>query len=241
VISDRLKRALDYPYPAPKPPWIFSDHRVFTPGDPLFQKVFQDIGSQARHAVVAAGSNRAPDQLRRKFEPQDIVPVSMVTLRDVDTVYSAHFSAYGSVPATLTEAAGLSLRSAVLWLTDEQLERMNETEALGVNYRLGWIDRPALSRRFGLRSPRTGAYISLHGALTDDDGSAVPLAGFTVRGRKRRGLTQQEVQKLVSARLHPGSVMEDFIGMTIDNTDERNRRRDTLKKTAILPDETFWP
>ena len=241
MISDRLRRALDYPYPAPKPPWIFRGHKVFTPGDPLFETVFRDIGPQARHAVVAAGSNRAPDQLRRKFGPQDIVPVSMVTLRDVDTVYSAHFSAYGSVPATLIGADGLSLRSAVLWLTDEQLDRMNETEALGTNYRLGWIDRPSLSRRFGLKSSRTGAYISLHGALTDEGGEAIPLAEFSVKGRRRPGLTQQEVQMLVSARLHPGAGMEDFIGMTIDNADERNRRRDALRKTAILPDERFWP
>ncbi|MEQ8707493.1 MAG: hypothetical protein RIC36_00770 [Rhodospirillales bacterium] len=241
MISDRLRRALDYPYPAPEPPWIFRDHRVVTPGDPLFEAAFRDLGSQARHAVVAAGSNRAPDQLRRKFGPQDIVPVSMVTLRDVDTVYSAHFSAYGSVPATLIGAAGLALRSAVLWLTDEQLDHMNETEALGTNYRLGWLDRPALSRRFGLKSPRTGAYISLHGALTDDEGLAVPLAGFRVQGRRRPGLTQQQVQSLVTARLHPGATLEDFIGMTIDDRDIRDHRRDRLKETAIRPDERFWP
>ena len=55
-------------------------------------------------------------------------------LIDSDIVYAASLSAYGSMPATQWPSKGTKVELNVLWLTEEQLNIMHLTEALGVAY-----------------------------------------------------------------------------------------------------------
>lgn len=241
MTPEELARALDYPYPAPTPPWIFAGHEVHRPVSRNFTALSRDVRRDARVPVVAAGSNRAPVQLRRKFGPEDAFPVSTVRLRDVDTVYSAHFASYGAIPATLAPSPGTVLHTAVLWLTAAQLERMNESEALGINYRLGWLARRSHSRRFGLTADRIAAYISLHGAVTCDAGLPVPVAGFHRQGGQGRALDQSGIQALAHPRVAPEEALHAHIGVLIEDKAVRDLRRDMLKRTALPHDPAFWP
>lgn len=241
MTPEELARALDYPYPAPPPPWIFAGHEVHRPGSRDFARLAGDIRRIDRIPVVAAGSNRAPAQLRRKFDPEDTFPVSTIRLRDVDTVYSAHFASYGAIPATLAPSPGTVLHTAVLWLTASQLERMNESEALGVNYRLGWARRRSVSRIFGLTADRIAAYISLHGAVLLEDGGPVPVAGFRRTGAKGRPLDQRAVHALTHSRVAPGEDQQTHIAALVRNRQIRDLRRDLLKRGAMAHDPAFWP
>lgn len=241
MTPEELARALDYPYPAPLPPWIFAGHEVHRPASPGFPALSRDIRRDARVPVVAAGSNRAPVQLCRKFGVEDAFPVSTIRLRDVDTVYSAHFSSYGAIPATLAPSPGTVLHTAVLWLTAAQLDRMNATEALGVNYRLGWMARRSVSRRFGLTADRIAAYISLHGAVTCDAGVPVPVAGFRRQGGQGRALDQGGVHALAHPRVAPGEELQAHIANLVGDKSVREQRRDMLKRNALPHDPAFWP
>ena len=90
-----LRRAYGYPYPAPSHDYLFADGRVEAlSADP-------DLGS--RQPVIAVGSNRAPEQLARKFGDmgESTIPVTWAWMHGYDVVYCAHLAGYGSVPANL--------------------------------------------------------------------------------------------------------------------------------------------
>ncbi len=55
-------------------------------------------------------------------------------LKDSDIVYAASLSAYGSMPATQWPSKGAIVELNVLWLTEEQLNIMHLTEAIGIAY-----------------------------------------------------------------------------------------------------------
>lgn len=84
--------------------------------------------------LLAVGSNAAHSALRRKFGSR---PVSLVqgpvSLRGFARVHSAHIARYGALPATLMEADGV-LRSYLQFIPLKQLEALDASEAVGVNY-----------------------------------------------------------------------------------------------------------
>ena len=110
----RLMRAYGYPYPAPEHDFLFRAGDV-APLDLSF-----DLGS--RQPVIAVGSNRAPEQLARKFGPEHdrTIPVTWAWMQGYDVVYCAHLAGYGSVPATLHGSPGTEVRVAITWLTEEE-------------------------------------------------------------------------------------------------------------------------
>ena len=170
-----LERALGYPYPAPDHPYLYWRGQAFplpegeglvrprepvarllaTGGlpSPLAELLERDreegmAAMDARHPVIACGSNRAPDRLRQKYGavlPDAVIPVTRVTLADHAVCYAATVTRYGSVPATVTPWPGARAELMVTWLTDRQLAIMNETEDLGVVYALEPVPPAALS------------------------------------------------------------------------------------------------
>lgn len=129
--------------------------------------------TQGRHAVIASGSNASPDRLAIKFADHahllsDPIPVTQAQLHDFDSVYSAHFSGYGSIPATLAHAPGAMAEVFVTWLTDAQLNRMHETEAVGVNYDFVKLTDIRLLNEYGGGFTQAHAYMSKRGCLNKD-------------------------------------------------------------------------
>ena len=153
--STSLARAFGYPYPAPAGDFLLRDGAVH-PLEP-------DLPLGDRVAVLGVGSNRAPEQLRRKFGDQAVVPVTTARLRDHDVVYSAHMASYGSIPATLIASPGTTVTVALNWLTTAQLRRMHETEAIGVNYDYGEAAALPIERGHGRPTTSIGCYLGRRG------------------------------------------------------------------------------
>ena len=167
---------LQYPFDVPSHSFLWSARGV----QPLSPSRRVSDVSGGRRPVLAIGSNASPGQLSRKFaderfadpaSPHSSIPVLTATVEDVDVVYGAHLASYGSLPATLLDTPGALAHVFITWLTDPQLERMNETEGLGYAYRLRPVD--------GVRC---------HGEEVDSAVSYVTVAGACLLGGRPLGL-----------------------------------------------------
>jgi hypothetical protein len=189
---------------------------------------------RGRTPVIASGSNAAPSQLARKYGGFDRgaeIPVTRVEVRDFDSVYNAHITSYGSVPATLFPSPGTRLETFITWLDDEELAVMHGTEQPGINYHYTELS--------GLRVDVEGigaldvafAYISVVGCLTHD-GTPVSLAEVPAWGRRFAARRQEEMQELIRDRVAPGAALEQFILENVENGALRGERSAMLAGTA---------
>jgi len=190
-----------------------------------------------RHAVIASGSNAAPDHLGKKFKNFDHlldqpVYVTRATLHEFDAVYSAHFSHYGSIPATLAHAPGAQANVFVTWLTDAQLDRVHETEAVGTNYDFARLHDIHLAIEDGTILNAAHAYLSRRGCLSRD-GRPVPLSSCQTDGRQWTAMSQCEVLNYARSLLAPDETKNDFIKAGIDSPALRAKRSNELTKSAL--------
>ena len=226
--GDRLNIAKSYPYSVPRRSYLFVDG-VQRPPSPA--------PGAGRTPVIACGSNRSPAQLARKFRswPQGTeIPVTLARLADHDVVYSAHFSRYGAMPATLLPAPGVRAEVAITWLTAPQLERMHQTEG-AENYRFVRLDGIDLETADGSRLAVAHVYWSRRGALRHN-GAAVPLAAIDAAGRDVAPLDQEAALTLARDRLAPDAPLDDFILQNIACPVTRAQRTARLRRDAILID-----
>ncbi len=89
-----------------------------------------------RQAVLAVGSNGCPGRLAEKYgDDSDVaVPVFVGTLPDTAVVYSRHLVPYGALPATYLHQPGAVSWLSVTMLTQDELQRMDQTEQVGRLY-----------------------------------------------------------------------------------------------------------
>ena len=112
MTDPRLAIAKTYPYRVPRASFVYVDGRA----DPLEGP----LDRSGRIPVIAYGSNRAPEQLARKFAgwPRGTGRAGdAARLADHDVVYGAHFTAYGALPAVLARSPGTAVEVSVTWLT----------------------------------------------------------------------------------------------------------------------------
>ena len=223
VIDEKtMPRAADYPFLAPLERYVFS-----AIGEaPAF-----DV--EGRTAVLALGSNAAPLQLKRKFgESFGHIPVSRAVLFDHVVVYSAHFSAYGSLPATLERHPGGVTFVAITWLDQSQLERMHETEALGVNYDYCELADFRLEHDGDAFVATTtvpiGAYVSRHGPLRHA-AAPVRLAETASSGCPWPALTQPAALRFAHRRVAPEQAYDSFMQRIVEDTGFRRTCSEQLK------------
>ncbi|MGB0683503.1 MAG: hypothetical protein ACPGOV_12370 [Magnetovibrionaceae bacterium] len=221
----RIERALGYPYRIPE--ISFALHRGAVS---VLEGAFETVD---RVPVLASGSNQSPDQLKRKFGPDEPDPVisEAATLKDFDSVYSAHITRYGSVAATLWPSEGTLLPLFINWLTARQLERMHETEALGVNYRFGWLEGVEIETARGFKLDQAATYVSLAGALCLNN-SPVALQALVATRRLYPALDQAGVQDAIRQGLGHRGARADFILGNIENPDNRKQTRQALAGRA---------
>lgn len=125
-----------------------------------------------RTPVAAVGSNAAADTLRRKLrQTAMVVPIQLVTARDLTAGVSAHVSRPGYVPATPVPAPGRTARLVVTWLDPDQLAALDATEP---NYRRVRLPAGRLVAESGEPVPGW-MYASRHGWLVDPAGDPRPL------------------------------------------------------------------
>jgi hypothetical protein len=219
-----IARALGYPYPAPTGDFIWRDGeaRAFDAGDSLVDRM----------PVLAVGSNRAPEQLRRKFGDNAIVPVTVARLRDHDVVYSAHIASYGSIPATLAASVGTVVTVSLTWLTPPQLHRMHETEAVGVNYDYGVAETLSIDLGNGRPVVPIGCYLGRRGALALN-GAPVALTEVQALGRFFVESRQPEMLARVHSDFSEGGDFDTWLTGLIADQTSRKALTATLAKRSI--------
>ncbi|UUX51972.1 hypothetical protein NUH88_09760 [Nisaea acidiphila] len=218
-----LQRAYGYPYAAPPHDYVFTEGRAET-----FRG---EVDLSERHPVIAVGSNRAPEQLRRKFGigPGCEIPVTWAWMHGYDVVYCAHLAGYGSVPATLHSSPGTEVRVAVTWLTESQLARMHETENVGESYVYGTFEEEVIDLGDGRPVRRAGCYITRRGALALE-GSPVALAEVEARNRRFVSLGQRAKLAAVHRYFGDRPDLEEWI---LSMLGEENRERRAALAVAL--------
>jgi hypothetical protein len=127
--AEQARLALDYPFEHPSETFVFFDGEILSvdavPWSP-----------EDRIAVVAYGSSRSPAVLQRKYAGWSgvVIPTLRAELRGFDIVYAAFISTLGPVPATFMPLPNAVAEVAVQFLTPRQLERMHESELVGLSY-----------------------------------------------------------------------------------------------------------
>lgn len=225
-----IQHAKSYPFDIPEHSYVL-DNNGWTPLPP------DGFEMGGRHAVIASGSNASPLQLARKYQDHSHlldqpVYVTRAKLDGFDAVYSAHFSSYGSIPATLAHVPGAQSQVFVTWLTDAQLNRMHETEAVGVNYDFTRLHGIHLTIENGATLDTAHAYLSRRGCL-NHDGQPVPLAELTTHGRTWAPMSQSEVLDYARSLIAPHKDPEAFIEAGIKSPALRAKRAEKLAQTAL--------
>ena len=224
---DIVRWAKSYPFGHPRESYLFSDGEA----QPLDRPA---AAVRGRTPVIAAGSNAARSQLARKydtFERGAEIPVTRVRIEDFDSVYNAHITSYGSVPATLFPSPGTVLETFITWLDGHQLEVMHRTEQLGVNYHFAELKGLKLEAEGIGAMDRAFAYISVVGCISHD-GTPVSLAAVPAQGRRFAARSQEEMQGLIRDRTAPGADLDPFIRENIENHALRRERSAALASTA---------
>ncbi|WP_440100233.1 hypothetical protein [Streptosporangium sp. H16] len=132
---------------------------------------------EARHPVVAVGSNAAPGQLHRKFTAagiRPVVPLTPATVHGVAPGVSAHVSRNAYLPAAPVRVAGASLLF-VVWVDDAQLAALDATEPNYLRLPLPPSSFP-VRLSSGETLPSCHIYAGGHGCLVDEEGEPLRLA-----------------------------------------------------------------
>ena len=200
-MRELVQRATTYPYAIPARSFMQVGERT------LELPASGDLSG--RRALLAYGSNAAPEVLARKLAaaPDVPLPVIQAELDDFDVVYSAHVSAYGSVPATLHRSPGTTVAVHVAYPDSAQLRLLLATEP---NYELTRLTEISCRLDGGAALSEVDAFLTRHACLTIDH-AAVALSAIGARGRKFREMTEPEVLEHVRSRLFPERSLEEFI------------------------------
>ncbi|MDQ4071465.1 MAG: hypothetical protein M3088_01130 [Actinomycetota bacterium] len=193
----------------------------------------------ARLPALAYGANRTAEALERKralpgFPAEESILVLRARLYDLDVVYSAHVSPYGSVGATLQRSPGTAVEVCVTLLTAAQLEALGETER---SYTLEELRDLDLELEGGARLDRAHAYVSRHAALVLD-GAEVALAAIPATGRRFEARTEPQTLAAVARRLGHRGDLDDFILAAVDDPELAAARTRELRRDARPLD---WP
>jgi len=229
----RRRRALRYPYDVPAGSYILSEGRV---------RPFEASATEGRLAVLAVGSNRAPEQLRRKFGAgaAATVPVQRARLADFDVVYSAHVTRYGAAPAMLQHHPGAEVEIAVTWLDAGQLEIMHATEGLGTNYDFGVIEDIRLVLDDGRVQDAVHLYVGRRGHARTRAGAAAAtaLAAIACAGRGWPAWDVPQMLAWLRERVAPETPFEDFVERLATDPGFRAAAVDVLAADAV---PFAWP
>ncbi|MGH2974854.1 MAG: hypothetical protein ACRDLL_08315 [Solirubrobacterales bacterium] len=221
--SEVVERAMRYPYAVPARPFVQRGHSTIDP-----EEVEIDRGQRSR--LLVYGSNASPEALARKLAlSADPVLVEPAWLRDFDVVYSAHFSPYGAVPATLQRSPGTTVRVAVIHLTDEQLRLVSATEP---NYELTSFAAAICELPDGDPVTELSAYLSRHGCLLAG-GQEVALVAVPARERRFVELSEPQVLERLRAQLCPEESIDAFILGNVTDPALAQQRSSQLPSRAL--------
>jgi len=221
----QLDYALSYPYDRP-------DHSYCLDGSAVVDLPI-DISLSGRIPVIACGSNAAPSQLIRKFDSirTDPIYVTKARLDNFLCCYSAHITSYGSIPATLAYIQGTSTDCHITWLTEQQLDHMHKTEAVGKNYRYSRLEKLDLLCEVTGLITAAYSYVSLFGSLLDS-GIPIAVSGIKATPPPLLQLNQTSMQEKILAKTAPNLSVTEFVFSNISNSQLRRDRVDLIKQNT---------
>jgi hypothetical protein len=223
--SDVLERALGYPYEAPWEPFIQLRHETLATDE-------IEIDRDQRTAMLAYGSNAAPEALARKLALSD-QPVLVVPawLDDFDVVYSAHISPYGAVPATLQRSPGTRVRVHLVYMTEAQVGLVSATEP---NYESAQIEGAVCHLDDGETITGPAAYLSRHGCLLSDD-TEVALTAVEATNRSLPARSEAELLERLRALFCPDESLETFVLANVTDPALSQARSARLPRRPLAP------
>lgn len=198
------ERALGYPWERPLDSFWMEDGAV----ELLGTDARPAAGGEHRYPLITFGSNGAPGVLAEKLSAldPDARDVLVLTgwLRGFDVVPSAHITVYGSMPATIVAAPGVSVRAGLIMATAAQFEVLTRTE---FNYVVTRIDGQPFEPDLDVPAPEAVlAYVSRAGALAVD-GEDAALKAIPAEGRRANEYDQSTLLDF-AARLVLGEGFE---------------------------------
>ncbi|WP_282607534.1 hypothetical protein [Pelagibius sp. Alg239-R121] len=241
----RLELAKGYPYAAPSSSYLFRRGAAEL-SPPLH---WPENSFEGRTPVIAHGSNRAPEQLARKYtglsgsqetatpssaSGVEEIPVTLTRLHDYEVVYSAHMTRYGAVAANLQHAPGAVVEIFITWLNEPQLQRMHDTELGGEIYRFGRLRAVKLEQPAGPLPPLESVfvYLSSAGCLRVQNLPA-GIAAIPAAARRFPALSQLDALESVRSRLYPDRALDDVILDVIADPQFRRSTIDALRADAV--------
>lgn len=236
----KLAWAKAYPFAIPGHSYLYVNGET--------RPLADDTGAvfEGRTAVLASGSNQSPQQLSRKYGTGGngvgpggnggggddvVIPMTLASIHDFDSVYSAHITSYGSIPSTPHPSPGTVVTLFINWLTAAQLRRMHETEQPGVNYHFGRLHGARVELAGGRLLDEVFGYVSAHGCLIRD-GEPIGLSAVAAANRRYAALGQVEAIAQVCGHVAPGKAVDDFILDAVAEPDLRRRHITALRGHA---------
>ncbi len=230
---EAIERAKDYPFRQPQCSYIFThDHEDLLEGHPDTWEIDLDDLTP----VFGYSSNPSPVALAHKFAAiaEVHIPVIAFEVEGYDAVYSSHISA-GYIPATIHPSPHTRIQGFMTYLTDQELETMNDSESRGVNYELAELDATG---RFedGVELERPLSYVSLHGQL-EVDGALRAVPGTEAKDRQFEEMAQKDALERVIDTVAPDVTTDQFIGTAIANLTQRKAWTAKLKESDLHADQ----
>ena len=227
-----FERAVSYPYPAPD--YSFSFYKGAFVKD-ICHKLDDRI------PILSVGSNRSPYQLKRKFTLNEDISVTTATLYDSDIVYSASISAYGSVPATQWPCEGVAVNLNVLWLKEDQLNKMHLTEGLGIAYDFVKLKLETVKiKDFEYKKDIYG-YVSVPGILPFQDKFPKRLSSISGKNIKLNDLSETNALQYMKDRHGSRGInLNEWLNKIINEKEYRFSILQNLRSKAIKPQNPNW-
>jgi len=225
-------RALSYPYFAPN--YSFS----FYKGE-FMKGICDDLNN--RIPILSVGSNRSPYQLKRKFSLNQDICVTPATLYDSDVVFAASLSSYGSMPATQWPSKGTEVDLNVLWLNEEQLEIMHQSEALGVAYNFVKFKLDTVKIKDFKYVKQIYGYISIAGVFPFNENKPKRLSVINAKNVKLKGFSEKKaLLSLIYSLGIEENKLSKWVHKVINNKNYRISLHEKLKSKAIKPQNPDW-
>ena len=255
-----VDRSKAYPFGTPASSYLFAEGkcwpvRFFNEEDPGKSNIIsngkimsaaevfdqQDINihtlTEPRIPVLASGSNASPTRLNEKFRhtlDKTIIPVIQYSVANLLPVYSAKFASYGSITATLQYVPHSEMEIFVTFLTQQQLQRMHQTEALGDEYDFARIDNTTIRQSKSqppLQSPAY-AYLSRKGVFTlEQQQFTLSPAHNNITGYAFK--TQEEMLLTARDLLKAEQPLELFLLQTITDDTFRRQNNELLRAYSL--------
>ena len=229
VLCCGVPSPLDYPFEVATTPFVVRADGVSAGGEAA--------PGRDTVAIVASGSNASPARLLEKLGGHldgRAIGGGPCVVDGWTSVYSAHFTAYGALPATLDRDPGARAELVCLHLPATLLSVLHRSEALGRNYGFYRLDGGVVRNATGGVVETPHAYLSLHGVLRLDGGPR-RLAAFAVDGSVHPAASERTVMASVCHLLDPELGLDEFVARLVEDGAFRAAKTAELRSRHARP------